>query len=42
MVGIFDPACELLPVYTDSLWLWGVGLGVGGVEFFCGPYSAGV
>ncbi len=24
-------------VYTDNVWLWG-----GGVEMYCGPYSAGV
>jgi hypothetical protein len=27
-------------VYTDSVWLWGVG--VWGVELYCRPYSAGV
>ena len=71
MVGIFDPACQLIKiiiiiiiitvapmdegtilvyccppsqtkytVYTDSVWLWGGG--VGGVELCCRPYSAGV
>jgi hypothetical protein len=27
-------------LYTESVCLWGVG--VGGVEMYCGPYSAGV
>jgi hypothetical protein len=38
MVGIFDPAYELLPPWTKeqcSVWLWGV-------ELCCRPYSAGV
>ncbi len=31
---------SLCTVYTDSVWLWGGG--VGGVKMYCGPYSAGV
>jgi hypothetical protein len=72
MVGIFDPACELLPPWTKELYLCtvnpllyllsdlppppqvnvqhiqtvcvfgGGGVGEGGVELCCRPYSAGV
>ncbi len=28
--------------YTGSVWVWGGGVGWGGVEMYCGPYSAGV
>jgi hypothetical protein len=72
MVGIFDPACELLPPWTKELYLCtvapllyllsdllppplllklneqyirtvvagGEGVGVGGDELYCIPYSA--
>ncbi len=33
------PSQTKYTVYTDSVWVWG---GVGGVEMYCGPYSAGV
>ncbi len=40
MVGIFDPACKLLPSWTKELYLCGWGGGV--VELYSRPYSAGV
>jgi hypothetical protein len=42
MVGIFDPACKLLPSWTKELYLCGWGGGGGGIELYSRPYSAGV
>jgi hypothetical protein len=36
------PSQSKRTVYTDSVWLWGVGWGGGGVELCCRPYSAEV
>jgi hypothetical protein len=52
-VGIFDPSCELLPLYLLSdlphplpkvnvQYLQTVWLGGGGVKLCCRPYFAGV